>query len=219
MVLNLRRILLFLRRLFYCYKTEKVGPKPLDKSKTNLEKVKIMKPLEKFKKLDEFFDKWIVKDRQWNAIVIHHSATKDGQTFDSQSIRDYHIKVQGWQEIGYHLLIEKIQDEWYYVLGRPLTMSGAHAGTKSSVLYNKIGIGICLVGNYDKETPNQETLAMLKNVVKKLMDFYNIIRDNVIGHWEVFIRLGLAKTKEEAWAKYKTCPGKMFDLNNFRGEL
>ena len=178
-----------------------------------------MKPLDKFKELDEFFDGWVTKDRQWNVIVIHHSATPDGQTFDSQSIRDYHIKVQGWQEIGYHLLIEKVQNEWYYILGRPLTMIGAHSGTKSSVLYNKIGIGICLIGNYDKEVPSQKALTMLKDVVKRLMDFYNIMRNNVIGHWEVFIRLGLARTKEEAWSKYKTCPGKLFDLDNFRREL
>jgi N-acetyl-anhydromuramyl-L-alanine amidase AmpD len=174
--------------------------------------------LDRFKTVDEFFNDWIVKDG-WRAIVIHHSATEDGRAFDSQAIRQYHIKENGWQEIGYHLLIERVEDEWYYVLGRPLTMAGAHAGTKTSVLYNKIGIGICLVGNYDTVPPEQKALDMLYGVVKKLMDYYNISRENVIGHWEVFIRLGLAKTKEEAWTKYKTCPGKKFDLDAFRRML
>ena len=117
------------------------------------------------------------------------------------------------------MLVEKIQDQWYYVLGRPLSMPGAHSGTKVSTLYNKTGIGICLVGNYDNTPPLSVALNMLKDVVKKLMNFYNIVRENVIGHWEVFIRLGLAKTKEEAWNKYKTCPGKLFDLDSFRREL
>ena len=53
-----------------------------------------MKPLDKFRSTDEFFKDWVTK-YEWRNIVIHHSATKDGQTFDSQSIRDYHIKVNG----------------------------------------------------------------------------------------------------------------------------
>jgi N-acetyl-anhydromuramyl-L-alanine amidase AmpD len=177
-----------------------------------------LKVLDKFKTADEFFTDWVVKGG-WSAIVMHHSATEDGRTFDSQAIRQYHIKENGWQEIGYHLLIEKVEDEWYYVLGRPLSMSGAHAGTKTSILYNKIGIGICLVGNYDIVPPEQKALGMLHDIIKKLMGYYNISRENVIGHWEVFIRLGLARTKEEAWTKYKTCPGKKFDLDAFRRTL
>jgi N-acetyl-anhydromuramyl-L-alanine amidase AmpD len=177
-----------------------------------------LKVLDKFKTIDEFFNDWVVKNG-WRAIVIHHSATKDGRAFDSQAIRQYHIKENGWQEIGYHLLIEKVEDEWYYVLGRPLSMSGAHSGTKTSVLYNKIGIGICVVGCYDETPPEQRALDMLREIVKKLMGYYNISRENVIGHWEVFVRLGLARTKEAAWVKYKTCPGKKFDLDAFRRTL
>jgi N-acetyl-anhydromuramyl-L-alanine amidase AmpD len=188
------------------------------KKEVKMNEQRRLKVLDKFKTVDEFFNDWVTKGG-WSVIVIHHSATKDSRTFDSQAIRQYHIKENGWQEIGYHLLIEKVEDEWYYVLGRPLSMPGAHAGTKTSTLYNKIGIGICVVGCYDEISPEQKALDTLREVVKKLMGYYNISRENVIGHWEVFIRLGLAKTKEEAWTKYKTCPGKKFDLDMFRRTL
>ena len=43
------------------------------------------------------------------------------------------------------------------------------------------------------------------------MDAYNINRENVIGHREVFDALGVPRQKN--------CPGDMWDLDKFRNEL
>ena len=182
--------------------------------------MRIFRPLDKFLELSDFFQDYVKQSKtDWSHIIIHHSATKDGQTFDSTAIRKYHIETNKWQEIGYHFLIEQIDGQYYYVLGRPLIMNGAHSGTLVSNFFNKHGIGICCVGNFDVIKPPIDMLNKLRLLVIALQEKFNISKDNVIGHWEVFLRLGLVFTKEAAWSKYKTCPGRLFDLDSFRSSI
>ena len=134
-------------------------------------------------------------------IILHHSATEDSGTVSWLAIRDYHIRVKEWSDIGYHFGIERIMDDYgrsgiEILFGRLLTEAGAHAYG-----YNHDSIGICFVGNYDVVIPN---IGMLKHgvrLVNWLRQVYSIPISSIIGHRDV---------------SDKTCPGKLFDIKMFQ---
>ena len=60
--------------------------------------------------------------RDINKIILHCSATKEGQEFDVNDIRDWH-KQRGFTDVGYHYVIKldgTIQE------GRNIRTIGAH---------------------------------------------------------------------------------------------
>lgn len=139
--------------------------------------------------------------RQWSKIIIHHSATPDGVVSDWGAIRHYHMAINGWADIGYHFGVELISDaagrkHWQWLAGRPLWQSGAH-----TVGQNANGIGVCLVGDYDKLPPVPEAMACLAHGVAQLCLLHGIAVDQIFGHRDF---------------AQKSCPGKLFDLSSFR---
>lgn len=145
-------------------------------------------------------------------IVIHHSATRDGRSFSWDAIRQYHIKEKGWVDIGYHFGVEQIDDSYEIMIGRMPDEEGAH--TKELAM-NSLGFGVCLVGDYDAEVPPDPALAKLRDVVRWLMRSYDIPARNVLGHREIGMRAGFDWTK----GQYKSCPGKLFNMEQFRESL
>jgi len=128
----------------------------------------------------------------WEFIIIHHSLTKDNKVVNWQAIRDYHIKHFGWSDIGYHFGIERVSCVYQVCIGRPLTQPGAH-----TVGMNNKAIGICLVGNYDEESPSPEQYLILASLVRCLMKKFSIPIANIKGHRDYSL---------------KTCPGKNFSF-------
>ena len=76
-----------------------------------------------------------------------------------------------------------------------------------------MGIGICLVGNYDKEVPAEASLKILRRLCRALMEEFEIMKENVIGHREAQVMGGVPGGER------KSCPGKMFDMDAFRESL
>jgi hypothetical protein len=117
----------------------------------------------------------------WHWIVIHHSATPSGgaKAFDRMH-RD-----KGWDELGYHFVVGNGTDtgDGQVEVGSrwPKQKWGAHAKTPDN-RFNKTGIGICLVGNFDTERPTRAQMASLSHLVAYLMKTYHIPADHVIGH-------------------------------------
>lgn len=135
----------------------------------------------------------------WTHIMIHHSLTKDGEAVSWGAIRDFHIYVRHWEDIGYHFGVELVGKRYEALVGRPLTMHGAHCYQQGM---NSKAIGICCVGNYDMIKPPQEMLAVLGyRLIMPLMKIYNIPTSNVVFHRE--------------YAEYKSCPGAMFNKTHF----
>jgi hypothetical protein len=126
---------------------------------------------------------WIpaVPPRAWRWIVIHHSATNFGsaQKFD----RDH--RAQGWDELGYHFVIDngKGGPDGRVEIGPRWTKQkhGAHAKTADD-RYNNFGIGICLVGNFDNGPPTPKQMQALAELIAFLQFQYGIPPGNVIGH-------------------------------------
>lgn len=145
-----------------------------------------------------------VTERDWKYIVLHHTATETG---DVQSIHEAHLKNKDkngkpWQGIGYHFVIGngsgmgdgEIEPTFRW----KQQMHGAHAGVGE---YNQKGIGIVLVGNFEKHPPSPAQLAAVKQLVPALAAEYKIPPDQIMGHRDV---------------KSTECPGKHFPLGEVR---
>lgn len=179
----------------------------------------------------------INNSRKWHGIVWHHSATVDGNTNDWHSIWRYHTsyRIDGnivseqefnrrfvlkdgknfekpWKSIGYHIGTEVIDGKVVLQWGRPLLMIGAHAGVKNaSNQFNEDYLGFCAIGNFDLKPPSAEHWNFNLMLTRAFMEIFRIPVSHVIGHYEVFDKLGLPRQK--------TCPGRCWDMALFRKEL
>ena len=144
-------------------------------------------------------------------VVIHHSASADHPTHTNfQAIRDYHVKINKWRDVGYNFVLDRINGRPEVFVGRTMTEDGAH--TKELGL-NNVGIGICLIGNYDVEEPQMDALELLARICRSLMEQFGIPPENVLGHWEAQAMGGVPI------AERKTCPGIKFNMDDFRKRL
>lgn len=142
-----------------------------------------------------------------DAIVIHCSATREGQDVRASDIDKWH-KERGFKMIGYNYVIDL---DGTVEIGRPLTMDGAHCNTAgvSGKVYNKHSIGICYIGGLDKygnakdtRTPAQK--ASMRTLVDRLMDKFPIIE--VIGHRDASPdKNGDGQITQNEWIKQCPC--------------
>jgi N-acetylmuramoyl-L-alanine amidase len=145
-------------------------------------------------------------NRRWTSIVIHHSATSVG---GAKSFHRAHAKK--WKNgLGYHFVVGNGSDTSVGAveIGRRWTLQnkgihGAHAGIMK---YNRNGIGICLVGNFQGKRPTDRQLAALTRLVQLLMKRYKIPKSRVLGH-------------KHARPGHTDCPGKRFPWKRFNASL
>ena len=133
-------------------------------------------------------------------IVVHHSATLDNSKLSMDDIRHYHMQVNGWSEIGYHYVIEQVEDDVIMISARPLHLEGAHAPGR-----NKDSIGVCLVGDFDEAPPTSLLWRESVRRINDLMIAFNVPVERVLGHKEA--TLG------------RTCPGRFFNIEGLRKAL
>lgn len=124
-----------------------------------------------------------MKPSDVDSIVIHCSATREGQNVKASDIDKQH-KDRGFKCIGYHFVIDL---DGSIEVGRPLTMSGAHCNTSglSGRPYNSHSIGICYIGGLDKkgnpkDTRTNKQKKALHNLVYSLLMQFPI--KEIIGH-------------------------------------
>jgi len=139
---------------------------------------------------------------RWTHIVIHHSATFKGNAdiFDKQ-----HRKRGFWNGLGYHFVIgngsSRRRDGQLEIGHRWVKqMDGAHCNAMNM---NKVGIGICLVGNFDEQIPSSSQLSALSTLVSQLQRQFNIASENIIKHNQVV-------------GKNTDCPGHQFPWQQFK---
>ena len=93
--------------------------------------------------------KYFIMARKIDKIILHCAATPEGRDVKTETIKSWHVKGNGWSDIGYHFVIEL---DGAVKNGRPLHRSGAH--TKG---HNATSIGICYVGGIDKDKKPKDT--------------------------------------------------------------
>ena len=148
----------------------------------------------------------------WEYVVLHHSLTPDGQTVSWGAIRTYHVKTNGWTDVGYHFGVELVGTHYEILIGRTLSEDGAHCKEAGM---NRRGIGVCLVGNFDLASPPDGQLRAAARIVTWAMKEFQVPRERVIGHRDAGLLAGFDWTK----GQYKTCPGVQFSLDVFREML
>ena len=136
----------------------------------------------------------------WQWIVIHHSATATGNAaiFD-----EWHRTKRHWDELGYHFVIGngtasgdgqvEIGPRWFK------QKHGAHCRVGNNETYNDTGIGICLVGDFQKTRPTQRQMQALAELVDWLSLRFGIPESHVIGHGAVDVT---------------SCPGRYFSMDD-----
>ena len=138
-----------------------------------------------------------VGENAWEYVVLHHSATDEG---NARRFDRYHREKRKWSHgLAYHFVIGngngsgngeiEVGDRWKNQI------HGAHTANMD---FNRISIGICLVGNFEKDNkPTGNQFASLISLVDYVSKRYKIPESNVIMHNQV-VQKGTA------------CPGKNF---------
>jgi hypothetical protein len=114
---------------------------------------------------------------KWTHIMLHHSAGHDSATLDVDNIRRFHIDGRGWQDIGYHFVVELVEGEHVAIMGRPLYLLGAHCPG-----WNERAIGIVLVGDFTKAAPSPALVACAARLVAGLCSALEIPVSNILEH-------------------------------------
>lgn len=108
--------------------------------------------------------------RQVKKIILHCTATVEGQEFDITDVDRWH-KKRGWKSVGYHYLIK--QDGTLQV-GRSLDEVGSHAKGE-----NSDSIGIVYVGGLDANKEPKDTMTAYQELT--LMELIFSLR--TVFHW------------------------------------
>ena len=147
--------------------------------------------------------------KRWRYIVIHHSAGDYGNIEFIQKVHRQRQKSDPIDAIPYHFLIgngngmgmgEVASDwRWQYQLW------GAHVSA-NNLDRDFRGIGICLIGNLEKDQIPQRQYDALVELTRGLMSEYDIPIENISGH---------GYTKGES----TKCPGKNFPMTRFLLDL
>jgi hypothetical protein len=146
-------------------------------------------------------------ERRWEAIIVHHSATSNGNTaiFDKKHREENH-----WEGVAYDFVIGNGTDsgdgqvEVTFRWREQLT--GAHCKTPNN-WGNEKGIGICLVGNFDYSAPTARQMQSLVKLVRFLQNRYSIPRSRVYGHGTT------------PGARITDCPGRRFPMARLKSML
>lgn len=142
---------------------------------------------------------------RWECIIIHHSDTPMGSaaSFDSAH------RQRGWDELGYHFVIDNGSggpDGRVEVGSRWDTQKhGAHCKVPGNY-YNEHGIGICLVGDFERSYPTSKQMESLRKLVTFLMVHGKIPASHILGH-------------REANGNNTKCPGRNFSMDQFRSAM
>ena len=108
--------------------------------------------------------------RQINKLIVHCSATREGDDVSVETIKRWHVEGRGWSDIGYHFYIDI---EGNIFKGRDIAKMGAHCKG-----YNRNSIGICYCGGVEedgrtpKDTRTEDQKIALLAVLRTLKAMY-----------------------------------------------
>jgi hypothetical protein len=146
-----------------------------------------------------------VESGRWRYIVVHHSGTPNGTV---QGMDRYHREERHMENgLAYHFVIGNGHGmgDGEVVAGRRWTeqLDGGHLASES---LNHVSLGICLVGNFDKEEPTRRQLRSLDALLQALMSRCDLPTSAV-------------RTHQQINPIYTRCPGRLFPSRSFLRDL
>ena len=122
----------------------------------------------------------MIKRELTDTIAIHCSATPPTMDIGVEKIKEWHVKDNGWDDVGYHYIITR---NGTIEPARPEEMQGAHAPK-----VNDRSVAICLIGGSDanggwSNNFTDEQWVTLKALLLNLTKKYEIKK--IIGHYQV----------------------------------
>ena len=138
-----------------------------------------------------------VQPRRWEWIVGHHSATQSG---NAEIFGREHMRRGMENGLAYHFVIGNgtKSGEGEIEIG-PRWLKQIKGGHVHREEINEVGIGICLVGNFEENRPTARQLTAFKALV-------DYLREDVVGksiHFAVHREIDPGRT---------ACPGKHFPI-------
>ena len=141
---------------------------------------------------------------RWEYIVIHHSATDAGSArlFDR-----HHRTARGFRAMGYHFVVGNGTDNAFDgEIQTGLRWRRQWDGAHTQGHMNYVGIGICLVGNFENTRPTPRQMEALIRLTAHLAYKYGVPLENIRGH-------------RDFASNHTRCPGRNFPWEYFRREL
>ena len=122
----------------------------------------------------------MIKRALTDTVAIHCSATPPTMDIGVEKIREWHVKDNGWDDVGYHHVIRRCGT---LEPARPEEMQGVHAPK-----VNHRSIGVCMIGGSDTNGDwsnnfTDEQWVTLKSLLLNLTKKYEIKK--IIGHYQV----------------------------------
>lgn len=125
-------------------------------------------------------------DRPWRYIVLHQSATPSG---NYSEIDAEHRRILGFDGCGYHFVIGNGNgsgDGQIEVAQRWVNQKhGVHCQNARKAEIDEYGIGICLIGDFEKAPPTARQIAAAQSLISYLSRRYRIDDDRIETHAEL----------------------------------
>jgi N-acetylmuramoyl-L-alanine amidase len=148
-----------------------------------------------------------VKRRRWQFIVVHNSGTRQG---NARAFDYYHRNVRRMRNgLAYHFVIGngtssgngqiEVGDRWRRQI------NGGHV---HSDYLNNISLGICLVGDFNRDQPTRAQLESCEELIRYLRE-----RCGKVGMRSILVRPH-REMNPPRWAT--DCPGDVFPYSWFR---
>jgi N-acetyl-anhydromuramyl-L-alanine amidase AmpD len=148
-----------------------------------------------------------VKRRRWQFIVVHNSGTRQG---NARAFDYYHRHVRRMQNgLAYHFVIGngtssgngqiEVGDRWRRQI------NGGHV---HSDYLNNISLGICLVGDFNRDQPTRAQLESCEELIRYLRE-----RCGKVDRGEIPVKPH-REMNPPRWAT--DCPGDAFPYSWFR---
>lgn len=122
-------------------------------------------------------------DRPWRYIVLHQSATPTG---NYDQIDAEHRRILGFDGCGYHFIIGNgtgSGDGQIEVAQRWVNQKhGVHCQNARKAEIDEYGIGICLIGDFDKAPPTPRQISAAKLLIAHLSQRYRIADERIETH-------------------------------------
>jgi N-acetylmuramoyl-L-alanine amidase len=151
--------------------------------------------------------------REIKSVILHCTDTPVEMELTVKKIRDWHVKGNGWSDIGYHFIIHQ---DGTIERGRHIDKVGAHTWGNN---YGSVGVAYCggavkkVKKSLDKEKPKSKTVMISKDTMTKAQEqsFRNLFEMLEVMFGELKLR------GHNDYNKSKDCPG--FNMRDKYGDL